>query len=96
MPASYFIKLYLDENVPVLLVNLLKAKGFNAMSARDAGMLNKSDLQHLEYAVNNSSNDRKLHKIKKPINVGSRRLYACVYYATIKVAATTSIGSLAD
>jgi predicted nuclease of predicted toxin-antitoxin system len=53
MPDSYFITLYLDENIPVLLANLLKAKGFNAISARDAGMLNKSDLQHLEYAANN-------------------------------------------
>jgi len=53
MPTGYFIELYLDENIPVLLVELLKARGFEAISARDAGMLNKSDSQHLEYAVNN-------------------------------------------
>lgn len=46
-----FIELYLDEDVSVLLAELLKARGYTAVTAREAGMLGKSDEEQLAYAI---------------------------------------------
>ncbi len=35
--SSLFIRLYLDEDVNVLIADLLKAKGFDVLTVRDAG-----------------------------------------------------------
>lgn len=40
---SLFIELYLDEDVSVLLSELLRGRGFIAVTTRDAEMLGKSD-----------------------------------------------------
>jgi hypothetical protein len=37
---NLFIRLYLDEDVNVLIAELLRARGFDAITARDAGQLN--------------------------------------------------------
>jgi hypothetical protein len=37
--SSVFIRLYLDEDVNVLVADLLNARGFDALSARDAEQL---------------------------------------------------------
>lgn len=49
--SSLFIRLYLDEDVNVLVADLLKAKGFDALTVRDAGQLRASDEEQLAYAV---------------------------------------------
>jgi len=49
-----FIELYLDEDVSVLVAELLRARGFMATTARDAGQLEKSDAEQLAYAVSQS------------------------------------------
>ncbi len=49
---SFFIRLYLDEDVNVLVADLIKARGFDAITARDAGQLQVSDPEQLTYAVN--------------------------------------------
>ncbi len=46
-----FIALYLDEDVGTLLAKLLSAKGFDALTARDAGMLGRLDREQLEFAT---------------------------------------------
>ena len=46
-----FAGLYLDEDVSVLMAELLKPKGFDVLTARDAGMLTKSDEHQLAYAT---------------------------------------------
>jgi len=46
-----FAELYLDEDVSVLVAVLLKARGFDALTVRDAGMLGQDDSYQLEYAV---------------------------------------------
>lgn len=46
-----FICLYLDEDVNILVAELLKARGFDAVTARDAGQLHATDAQQLAYAV---------------------------------------------
>ena len=46
-----FIALYLDEDVATLLANLLRAKGFDALTAREAGMLSRSDREQLAFAT---------------------------------------------
>lgn len=46
-----FIELYLDEDVNVLVADLLRGRGFVAMTTRDAGQLQNSDAQQLAFAV---------------------------------------------
>ena len=46
-----FIRLYLDEDVDVLLAELLRVRGFNAISARDTGRVGISDDEQLEFAA---------------------------------------------
>jgi hypothetical protein len=47
-----FIELYLDEDVNVLVTELLRARGFVATTAREAGQLRQDDAAQLRYAVN--------------------------------------------
>ena len=46
-----FIELYLDEDVDVLVAELLRAHGFVAVTASEAGQLGKSDADQLAYAA---------------------------------------------
>jgi predicted nuclease of predicted toxin-antitoxin system len=50
--SSSFIRLYLDEDVNVLVADLLKARGFDTLTVRDASQLQASDEDQLAYAVN--------------------------------------------
>jgi len=47
-----FIEIYLDEDVSVLVAELLRARGFVAVSTQQAGNLGTSDRDQLEYATN--------------------------------------------
>jgi len=38
---------YLDEDVSVIVAAILKARGFDVVTARDAGQLGRSDFQQL-------------------------------------------------
>ncbi|MDJ0742031.1 MAG: DUF5615 family PIN-like protein [Xenococcaceae cyanobacterium MO_167.B27] len=49
--SSLFIRLYLDEDVNVLVADLLNARGFDALTVRDAGRLQASDAEQLAYAI---------------------------------------------
>ena len=49
--SSVFICLYLDEDVNVLVADLLQARGFDIITARDAGQLRATDAEQLAYAV---------------------------------------------
>ena len=49
--SSLFICLYLDEDVNVLVADLLRARGFDAVTARDAGQLRATDAGQLAYAI---------------------------------------------
>lgn len=44
-------RVYLDEDVSVLLASLLSARGIDALTARDAAMLGKADVEHFEFAT---------------------------------------------
>ncbi len=46
-----FAEVYLDEDVSVLIGTLLQARGFNACTARDEGMLGEDDPSQLAHAV---------------------------------------------
>ena len=48
---NLFIRLYLDEDVNILVSKLLKTKGFDALTVRDAEKLQISDPEQLNYAV---------------------------------------------
>jgi len=49
--SSLFVELYLDEDVDVLVSDLLRAHGFVATTALEAGQLHKDDREQLAYAV---------------------------------------------
>jgi predicted nuclease of predicted toxin-antitoxin system len=49
--SSLFICLYLDEDVNVLVADLLRARGFDAITARDAGQLRLMDAEQFAYAI---------------------------------------------
>jgi predicted nuclease of predicted toxin-antitoxin system len=49
--SSFFICLYLDEDVNVLVADLLQARGFDVITARDAGQLHATDAEQFAYAV---------------------------------------------
>lgn len=49
--SSVFICLYLDEDVNVLVADLLQARGYDVITARDAGQLHATDAEQLAYAV---------------------------------------------
>ena len=51
MSQGLFIGTYLDEDEDVLVSELLKSRGFRAITARDAGQLGKSDSDQLAYAA---------------------------------------------
>ncbi|MCL6643270.1 MAG: DUF5615 family PIN-like protein [Candidatus Bipolaricaulota bacterium] len=50
MKEQLIIKLYLDEMVPTDLARVLRQYGYDVMTAQEAGMLGKADVEHLEYA----------------------------------------------
>ena len=51
MNRALFIETYLDEDVDVLIGELLKSRGFRALTTRDAGQLGKPDADQLAYAT---------------------------------------------
>jgi predicted nuclease of predicted toxin-antitoxin system len=50
--SRLFIELYLDEDVHVVIADLIKARGFQALTTRNAGQLQNSDPEQLGYAIN--------------------------------------------
>jgi predicted nuclease of predicted toxin-antitoxin system len=49
--TNIFIELYLDEDVSVLVADLVRARGFTAITTREAGRLHASDADQLAYAI---------------------------------------------
>jgi hypothetical protein len=49
--SSIFISAYLDEDVSVLIAELLRSRGFAAVTALDSGQLHKTDAEQLSYAT---------------------------------------------
>jgi hypothetical protein len=70
-----FIDLYLDEDVSVLVADLVRARGFTALTARDAGQLHVSDADQLAYAVSQ-------HKTLLTHNRADFEALAQTYYTT--------------
>ncbi len=46
--SQLFIELYLDEDVSVLVADLLRARGFIAMTTQEAGRTGENDASQLE------------------------------------------------
>ncbi len=50
--SKLFIELYLDEDMAVLVADLLRARGFSALTTREAGQLQQSGKDQLNFAIN--------------------------------------------
>lgn len=48
---TLFVKLYLDEDVDVLIADLVRARGFEATTTNETGQRRSTDPAQLEYAV---------------------------------------------
>ncbi len=46
-------KVYLDEDVDLIVADMLRSQGFSALTAQDAGRKGKIDADQLEFAVQN-------------------------------------------
>lgn len=46
-----FIALFLDEDVPILIADLLRARGYTAVTTVEAGRRGRSDPEQLAYAA---------------------------------------------
>ena len=46
-----FASLYLDEDVSILVADILRARGFDVITARDEKMLGRNDSEQLEKAI---------------------------------------------
>ena len=51
---NHFAKLYLDEDVSVILAKVLSGRGFDVLTAKDADMLRKSDEEQLLFGTKHS------------------------------------------
>ncbi len=51
MSDPFFIEVYLDEDVSVLVAELIRARGFSAITTVEANNLGKSDNHQLDFAV---------------------------------------------
>jgi hypothetical protein len=49
--SGLFIRLFLDEDVDVLVAEMVRAHGFDAQTTREAGRLGESDAAQLEFAT---------------------------------------------
>jgi hypothetical protein len=52
---NHSAKLYLDEDVSVILAKVLSGRGFDALTAKDADMLRKGDEEQLLFGTKQSS-----------------------------------------
>ena len=48
---NLFLALYLDEDVNILLAELLRARGFDVLTTRDAALLSQDDPDQLAFAA---------------------------------------------
>lgn len=53
MSDRLFIELYLDEDVDVLVAELLRVRGYSAVTSLEAHMLGASDQQQFDFAIAN-------------------------------------------
>ena len=49
--SRFFVEVYLDENVHVLIAKIIQSHGFKAVTVQDAGRRGASDTAQLQYAV---------------------------------------------
>ena len=49
--ASTPARVYLDEDVSVVIATILQARGFEALTARDTGLLGRADSEQLEFGA---------------------------------------------
>lgn len=51
--SELFTKVYLDEDVNVLIAELVRSQRFKSLTANEAGRKGKTDAEQLEFAAQN-------------------------------------------
>jgi predicted nuclease of predicted toxin-antitoxin system len=49
--SRFFVSLYFDEDVSVLIAKLIGSRGFSTLTARDAGQRRATDAEQLAFAA---------------------------------------------
>ncbi len=63
-----FASVYLDEDVSVMVADLLRARGFQTVTARDAGQLGQTDSSQLEYSAVRDFVKKASHSIRGTVD----------------------------
>ena len=55
--SDFFISIYTDEDVSLLVTELVRLKNFRALSVNETGRKGKSDAEQLDFATKNRLRD---------------------------------------
>ena len=81
-----FIALYLDEDVSSLLAEILRARGFDVETAREAGRVGEADADQLEYAIKNERALLSHNRAASEVLVEARRAVGSTHHGILLAA----------
>jgi hypothetical protein len=93
--TELFARLYLDENMPIVLPPLIQARGFFATTAHAEGLLRAKDPDHLQYAASHGY-CLVTHNRQHFIRLHNDRMNAGQRHAGIIIAFVRNVYVLAD
>jgi Domain of unknown function (DUF5615) len=93
--TELFARLYLDENMPIVLAPLIQARGFFATTAHAEGLLRADDPRQLHYAATHGC-CLVTHNRQHFIRLHSDILNAGLTHAGIIIAFVRDVYTLAD
>ena len=93
--TELFARLYLDENMPIVLAPLIQARGFYATTAHAEGLLGADDPSQLHYAATHGY-CLVTHNRRHFIRLHNDIVHAGQTHAGIIVAVVRNVHTLAD
>ena len=93
--TELFARIYLDENMPIVLAPLIQSRGFFATTAHAERLLGADDADHLEYAASHEY-CHATHNRQHFIRLHNERMNAGQRHAGIIVSFVRDVHVLAD
>ena len=93
--TELFARLYLDENLPIVLAPMIQARGFFVTTAHAEGLLGAVDPDHLQYAASHGY-CLVTHNRQHFIRLHNDRINAGQRHADIIIAFVRDVHVLAD